>query len=237
VDQRRDDFDEDEGDFAAMAFENLRAEVAALRGSIDAFPAAVQDIRPPDYAPTLGAIVKAIQGVEKRLAVIEGHPAIRLTPEQHGRAIERAGAATLREAMETFRNEAAAIGLERRQLSQIIGAALDQEDQRRRQMWFAGAGAIAGLILFPLIAAFAPGGTYLAALAMGETDRWQAGGILMHAGSPEGWRELVSGATLAQANAEAIRICLEAAAKAGKEQKCLVTVRPPTIPTANPKAD
>lgn len=227
MDQRQDQVDADEGDSAAAAFQELRSEVAALRGSIDAFPAAVQDNRPPDYAPTLGAIVKAIQGVEKRLAVIEAHPAIRLTPEQHGRAIERAGAATLREAMETFRNESAAIGLERRQLSQIIGAALDQEDQRRRQLWFAGIGAVIGLILFPLIAAFMPGGSHLAALAMGETDRWQAGGVLMHAGSPEGWREFVSAATLARSNADAIRACREAAAKAGKEQKCVITVPGP----------
>jgi hypothetical protein len=226
VDERQEEVDADEGDSAAAAFENLRAEVAALRGVIDAFPAAIQDSRPPDYAPTLGAIVKAIQGVEKRLAVIEGHPAIRLTPEQHGRAIERAGAATLREAMETFRNEGAALGLERRQLGQIIGMALTQEDQRRRQLWFAGAGAVVGLILFPLIAVLAPGGSYLAALAAGETDRWQAGGILMHAGSPEGWREFVAGAALARANLGAIRACGEAAARAGKEQKCTIIVAP-----------
>lgn len=227
MDQRRDEVDADEGDSAAAAFENLRAEVAALRGSIDAFPAAVQDTRAPDYAPTLGAIVKAIQGVEKRLAFIEAHPAIRLTPEQHGRAIERAGAATLREAMETFRNEAAALGLERRQLGQIVGAALDQETQRRWQLWFAGVGVAVGLILFPMVAAFAPGGTYLTALAAGEADRWQAGGVLMHAGSPEGWREFVWAADLARANADALRACRSAAAKAGKEQKCIVTV-PPT---------
>jgi hypothetical protein len=224
VDDRLDEVDEDEGGSAAAAFENLRAEVAVLRGSIDAFPAAVQDTRPPDYAPTLGAIVKAIQGVEKRLAVIEGHPAIRLTPEQHGRAIERAGAATLREAMETFRNEAAAVGLERRQLGQIIGVARTQEEQKRRQLWFAGAGAVVGLILFPLIAAFVPGGTYLAALAMGETDRWQAGGVLMHAGSPEGWREFIFGAMLERANTHAIRACREAAIKAGKEQRCVISI-------------
>jgi hypothetical protein len=228
VDQRQDDVDADEGDSAAAAFQDLRAEVAALRGAIDAFPTAVQDTRPPDYAPTLGAIVKAIQGVEKRLAVIEAHPAIRLTPEQHGRAIERAGAATLREAMETFRNEAAAIGLERRQLGQIIGAALEQESQRRWRLWLAGAGVVLGLILFPLIAVVAPGGTHLAALAMGETDRWQAGGVLMHEASPEGWREFVTGAMLARANVDAIRACREAAAKAGKEQKCAIVVAAPT---------
>jgi hypothetical protein len=64
----------------------------------------------------------------------------------------------------------------------------------------------------------------LAALAVGETDRWQAGGVLMHAGSPEGWREFISGAMLARANTDAIRACREAAVKAGKEQKCAVVV-------------
>jgi hypothetical protein len=89
-----------------------------------------------------------------RLAVIEGHPAIRLTPEQHGRAIERAGAATLREAMETFRNEAAAIGHERRQLGQIIGAAVIK---KRSDVGSCGSRPLRG-------------GSYLAALAM-ETIR------------------------------------------------------------------
>jgi hypothetical protein len=50
----------------------------------------------------------------------------------------------------------------------------------------------------------------------------------MHAGSPEGWREFVSAATLARANAEAIRVCRDAAAKTGKEQRCTVTVPTPT---------
>jgi hypothetical protein len=52
----------------AAAFEELRAEVSALRRAVDAIPAVVQQNRPPDYAPTLGGIAKAIQVVEKRLA-------------------------------------------------------------------------------------------------------------------------------------------------------------------------
>ena len=112
-----------------------------LRRAVEAMPTTLRENRPPDYAPTLGAIVRAVQGAEKRLADIEGHPAIKVTPEQHGRAIERAATNIMREPMETFRNEAAAIGLERRQLGQIIGAALNQEAQRRWQLWFAGAGA------------------------------------------------------------------------------------------------
>ncbi len=224
-----DEHDEidDEADSAAAAFEELRAEVSVLRRAIEAVPASLRENRPADYAPTLGAVVKAVQGAEKRLAGIEGHPAIKLTPEQHGRAIERAAANIMREPMETFRNEAVALGLERLQLAQIIGAALTQEAQRQWQLWFGGAGFALGLMLFPLIAALAPGGSHLAALAMGETDRWQAGGALMREASPEGWREFVASANLARANSDLIKVCGEAAAKAGKEQKCVITVPSP----------
>lgn len=215
---------EDEADSAAEAFEDLRAEISVMRRAVEAIPTTLRENRPPDYAPTLGAIVKAMEAVEKRLAGIEGRPAIKLTPEQHSRAIERAGAASVREAMETFRHEAAALGLERRQLGQIIGVTLTQDAQRRWQLWFAAAGAVIGLMLFPLIAAFAPGGGHLAALAAGQADRWQAGGALMREASPEVWREFVAGANLARANSDAIRACREAAAKAGKEQKCTIVV-------------
>ncbi len=219
--------DEDQADSAAAAFEELRAEILVLRRAVEAVPATLRENRPPDYAPSLGAIVRAVQGVEKRLAGIEGHPAIKLTPEQHGRALERAAANIMREPMETFRNEAAALGLERRQLSQIIGVALTQEAQRRRQLWFAGAGAVVGLMLFPLIAALAPGGSHLAALAAGQLDPWQAGSALMREASPEGWREFVFGANLARANSDAIRACREAAANARREQKCTFVMPTP----------
>ena len=79
-------------------------------------------------------------------------------------------------------------------------------------------------MFFPLSAALAPGGSHLAALAAGQIDRWQASGALMREASPEGWRELVSGATSVRANSDALRGCQEAAAKAGEEQKCTIIV-------------
>jgi hypothetical protein len=61
----------------AAALEELRAEVTALRRAVDAIPAVVQENRPPDYAATLGGLVKAVQGMEKRLAVMQSRRAAR----------------------------------------------------------------------------------------------------------------------------------------------------------------
>ena len=99
---------EEEADPRRRRSRILRAEISVLRRAVEAMPTTLRENRPPDYAPTLGAIVWAVQGAEKRLADIEGHPAIKVTPEQHGRAIERAATNIMREPMETFRNEAAA---------------------------------------------------------------------------------------------------------------------------------
>ena len=53
----------------AAAFEKLRTEVSALRRAIDTISA--HENQPPDQASTFGGVVKAIRGVEKRLAILE----------------------------------------------------------------------------------------------------------------------------------------------------------------------
>ncbi len=166
--------------------------------------------------------------VEARLAGIEGHPALKLTPEQHGRAMERAGVNAMEAAARALRNEADEVGRERRNLADIVDEALTKEAQKRALFWTLGLGVILGLILFPLIGATMPGGSYLAALAAGNTDRWQAGVYLMQLGDPEGSRSLANTTRLMNANIEALRTCSEAAKKAGKEQKCTINVAAPT---------
>jgi hypothetical protein len=56
----------------AAAFEELRAEVSALRRAIEA-----RESRPPGSTPTRGGVARSIQGVERRLAVVEGRRASR----------------------------------------------------------------------------------------------------------------------------------------------------------------
>jgi len=222
---------EDPAEDAELAFTQLWGEVAAVRRAVGDLPAALESLMTeglavPDYGPSFGALAKDLAAVEKRLAGIEAHPAIKLTPEQHARAIAAAiaaaGAHSMEAAFLAFHADAIAFGEENAR-----AAALIQKKQDRRQMWFAAVSVAAGFVLFPLLAAFAPGGSHLAALAAGYRDRWEAGGILMQAASPGGWHNLAVSAALAEANADKLKVCREMAASAGKVQPCIISVTAP----------
>jgi len=214
-------------DEAARAFDNLRAEISVQRRAIEALFDQLESSRPPDYAPTLGVISERIGEVEERLASYEEHPALKLTPEQHGRAVANAGARLLHDAAQVFDREARETERERHQLARMIGTVRDRHQQRRALAWTAATSLVAGLVLFPVIAAFGPGGTYLAALAAGNINRWAAGSDLMYAADPEGARNLVYTSIMLEENAEAIRACRDVAQKAGTAQKCEVSVPAP----------
>lgn len=214
-------------DAAELAFSQLREEVAAVRRAVGDLPAALESLMTeglavPDYGPSFGALAKDLAAVEKRLAGIEAHPAIKLTPEQHARGIATAGAHSMEAAFLAFHADAIAFGEENAR-----AAALIQKKQDRRQLWFAAASVAAGFVLFPLLAAFAPGGSRLAALAAGHRDRWESGGVLMQAASPAGWHNLAVSAALAEANTDELKVCREMAARAGKAQPCIISVTAP----------
>lgn len=143
--------EQDEHD-AARAFGALQAEVATLRQAVEALPAIVEGAtRVTDYTPTLGAIVKVLTQVEARIIAIQDHPALKMTPEQHGRAIGRAGAEAFAEAARVMRDEADALKRERVHFAGIAGEARSQAEQRRWVVWAGGIGVGAGLMLPPLL--------------------------------------------------------------------------------------
>lgn len=61
--------------------------------------------------------------IEGRLAEFDEHPALKLTPEQHARALERAGAEVTRNAIKALRDETDAVKRERQHLATIVGTA------------------------------------------------------------------------------------------------------------------
>ena len=203
---------------AARAFDDLRAEVSVLRRALESLPAAWQANQAPDYTPTLGAISKRLQEVASRLQAIEGHPALRMTPEHHQQAMTRAGGTVMQES-------ASRLDLATNELTAIIGSARAQEQQTKWVVVTAATALVIGLLLSPILARLLPFGLdgRVAALVMGA-DRWQAGLALMKAQSEPAWRDLALAGELLSPNIEALSACREAAAKMLKDQRCVIIV-------------
>ena len=209
----------------AQAFEDLRAEVSVLRRAIEALPGAWEDSRPPDYTPSLGTIAQGMATVESRLAGIEKHPALRLTPEQHQQAVAQVGNVLMREAVQKLDRAAQDAERERHQLAGLIGTVRKQDEQRNWLLWAASGALVVGLLVSPFVAGVLPfGGDSAVAAVIMNADRWNAGIALMQAGSPDGWRGLADASNLVRVNQEVLAACREAAARAKKEQRCTITV-------------
>lgn len=205
---------------AAEAFAALQNEIGALGRKIEAMGTKFNGIDAVDYGPSFGEVLGKLAQLETKFVGIAGEASLRLTPDQHTRAIERAKEGAFQEVIRQLRDEADAIRREREALEQIASHA---SIWKRRRLWFAGA-VLAGLLAYPLVAATLPGGSYLAAIATGKFDRWQAGAGLIQVADPEGARSIARATRIVSANAEALRACADAARKAGREQKCVITV-------------
>jgi hypothetical protein len=209
----------------AQAFEDLRAEVSELRRALEALPGAWEDSRPPDYTPSLGTIVQGLAAVDSRLAGIEKHPALRLTPEQHQQAVAQAGNVLMREAVQKLDRAAQDAERERHQLAGLIGTVRTQDEQLNWLLWAASGALVVGLLVSPFVAGVLPfGGDSAVAAVIMNADRWNAGIALMQAASPDGWRGVAAASDLVRVNQEVLTTCREAAAKAKKEQRCTITV-------------
>jgi len=214
--------DEDEADDPTRAFEELRRAVEALPRVL----AESQPPAPPDYRADVGKVALELEAVVGRLAAIEKHPALRLTPEAYSQAILRAGSAVMSEAMGKL--EKAAQGHERAkdQLAGMIGSV---RGKRNQAFWLITLSVMAFLLTLlasPIILSELPFGwnTNAAAQVM-DNDRWGAGWALLRISDPNSAQDAAAGLNLVQVNRSALIACQEAAAKSGKSKPCIVTVK------------
>ena len=209
----------------ARAFEDLRAEVAVMRRAVEALPEAWAENQPADYAPNFGWQKKALTLVLERLDVIEKHPALRQTPEQHQAAVARAGDGLMREAMQKLDRATQDTQRERQQLAGLIGAVRGQRDQR---FWLILVGVMVffcTFVLSPVIWRHLPFGlsSWSAAQIMND-DRWDAGWDLLHAADPSSEQQAAFGFNLVKANQKELEDCADVAVKTKKDQRCTITV-------------
>lgn len=202
-------------DSAERAFAALRDEVAALRRGIELVYRQGQQAA-PDYSPTLGQMAQELRAVGQRLAAIEGHPALRLTPGEIGHQV----AAGVRQANDDAAKGHAAAGARLaeavRELGALIGAAHSQVAQQWHMLIAGVVGAVLGFLLWYPLVWLTPwgGGDWLAASLLGSS-KWEAGQVLLREADPATWDRIVR---LAQAcGAQPTEAC--AAAMAGNATK------------------
>jgi hypothetical protein len=218
----------DESGSAERAFKALTAEVSGTRQAVRALQESLEQRRPVDTTETLGVIVSRLNTVAQSLAVMEKHPALKLTPEQHARAVVLAGEGLLREAEQKFDGAARDFTHAQRELVQVIGTIRGRYQQWEWLAWTALGAFFLGLLISPMFARVLPFGWdgQVAAFIM-NADRWDAGSALMKAQSPEAWNVLMAAGKLTADNSAALGACREVAAKLKKEQHCSIVVPAP----------
>jgi hypothetical protein len=212
----------------ARAFEDLRAEVSVLRKAIEVLPDALDRNRAPDYSPDFAVLGQGMDAIGAALEILQKHPALRMTPEQHGAAVAQAGSTLIREAVQRFDHATQEADRERYNLAKIIGVAKSKSDQRAWLAIAAAIGLVAGLGVFPFVMRAMPFGldSATAAVIM-RANKWDAGMALMKAGNPSGWTQLTADANLVSANREKIAACQKSAEKTRSDERCTIIVRIP----------
>ena len=177
----------------------------------------------------MGEITQGLSAVVGRLNIIEQHPALNATPEQHQAAIVAAGQDVMNRAAGRIDAAADAFKREQQNLAGVIDTVRAQRKQRKWLAITAAAALVVGLLLSPFAARLLPFGWEAGVAAtILHTDRWSAGQALMESTNPTGWATLAAEINLAETNHEAWNACREAAARMKKEQHCVIVVPAPS---------
>ena len=189
--------DTGEGDGAERAFEALREEVAGLRRGIEQVSrqrgTAAGGVAAVDYSPTLGAIAKGLQAVEGRLGVIEGKPALVLTPARFETEIRKAGGWASEEGVSAMRSAALTMEGASREFKEVLAGARSHREQQVMLGMTGIVGVMGGVALWFLAVAALPWGTghRMAALMIDGDGRWGAAETLMREADPSRWKRVV----------------------------------------------
>lgn len=221
-----------EADPAAQAFARLAEKVDLLEAAITGLAAKREAM--PDYSETLGEVAARLDAMRDAINTLGRRPAMQIKPDAMAEQIAAAGTkaraedgAMIRQARE--RIDGAASHMER-----LAGTIATIGEQRRRLLWTAGGGVLAGVLLW----SFLPGAILramprswhmpegLAAHIISEPTLWDAGVRLMRADSPRAWAALNDAADLLRNNRNAIEQCHRTANGVQKPVRCMILIGP-----------
>ena len=208
---------------------DLKREMMTIRKAVEAAFDEFEKVGTPiDYRADLGNILEQVKGMSERVHGIERSPLLRQGPEHHARELSRTGDAMIRSAAERFEYETRAF---RSAAQDLINVTAGARERKRQNWWLAGVGG-AGVIVGVLFVLFAPrvlpfsAAPRVASIVMADSA-WQAGWGLLSFASKVSAERVAEADKLVLANKNAVENCRAAAAKAGREQKCTITISAP----------
>lgn len=225
---------------AELAFEALRRTVEDLAGELNremtnirkgveaAFDGQEKFQQPADYSADLGRIVQQLAQVGLHLEAVEKSPILKHGPEHYAGVLERSGESLVKTAARQLENESRDL----QQMTRALAGHIDSARERQEQNWWlwcaAGAGLAAGVLATLFLPSLLPfsAAPRVASVVMAQSP-WRAGMTLMAYDSPKDWLRIVEADRLIEANKAEVAACRETAAKAGKDQKCTITVAVP----------
>jgi len=133
----------------AAAFEAMRQEISLLHQAIRGLAAARENI--PDYSETLGQANDALHAIHGRLKVIEGRPALTLTPVAMADQINSAAQTVRAEDRQTLTQMHGQLAQTVGRVSELVGRKRATVEQERQLMRIGLGGLLAGILLWSIL--------------------------------------------------------------------------------------
>jgi hypothetical protein len=219
-----------DADPASQAFAQLAGKVDLLEAAIAGLAAKREAA--PDYSETLGEIAALLDKMRTAINTLARQPAMTFTPDAMVAQIAAAGKKARAEDSAVIQQARERIDGAARHMERLAGTIATTHEQRRRLLWAAGGGLLAGILTWSILPGVAlrtlPRSWHMpenmARHIIGEPTLWEAGTRLMRADSPQAWNALIEAAELAGDNRDAIAACRKSATAVVRPIRCTIRI-------------
>jgi hypothetical protein len=134
-------------DPAALAFEELRQEVALTRRAVAGLAAERAAIEIPDYSETLGKITQSSAVTAKNIRTLAERPILHATVQEWADAIVRANTPARHASQDALARLHAQLRQVAEDMAGSLGKARTADSQRQWLLWTSGGALLGGILL------------------------------------------------------------------------------------------
>ena len=216
----------------AVAFDRMRRQLAVLSAAVEGFAARQQELHGRDYTDDLAKIFDQHQRMVKAITILDGRPAMDLTPEDIASQIEAAGTSVRAADHRAIGDAAARLDNAATRINGVVDSAVTARQQNTRIVRILGAAVPLCLLFMTVapgtIARFAPASWYwperMAARVL-RLDGWSAGVHLLRVVNSDRVERLLNEARVGREYQAALDRCARQTVKSKRSAPCAISIR------------